>query len=149
MNSKLEYLPKQYFAYMRRIGAYGEENYTLMDKFKSLTESNNQFNHQTIVYGIARDNPENTLPNHCRYDVGMVVDEDYKNVDLQVDILDGGKYLSFEVEHTANAVQFFWNNVFDILLKEKYKFDNSRCILEKYTLDLVNNGLCGFHVPVI
>ncbi len=148
MELQFELLADQQLAYMRRIGAYGEENYELMDKFKNWAGKNQLLNEDAIIYGIARDNPQTTAPENCRYDVGIVVGADFKVKELEIERIEGGRYLSFKIEHTAAAVQEFWNGVFRILQEKNQIFDENRLILERYAVKLVEKGYCEFCVPI-
>lgn len=148
MELQFETLADQQLAYMRRIGAYGKENYELMDKFKNWARENQLLNEASIIYGIARNNPQTTKPEECLYDVGIVVSAGLKVNELDVEWIEGGRYLTFKIEHTAVAVQEFWNCVFRVVQEKNQIFDESRLILERYAVKLINEGYCEFCVPI-
>lgn len=150
MKYKIEYIQNQYFAYMRRIGAYGDENYKLMSNFKAWADKNELLGKESVIYGFARSDVRFTNPENCCYDIGMPISEGFTNADIKtaIFILDG-KYLTFEIEHTVDSVKDFWENVFIILDKEGYKFDESKIILERYPVAMIDRGLCEICVPVL
>lgn len=149
MKFKIEEKQEKTIAYMRRVGAYGPENYSLMAKLKNWAAQNNLFNEDTVIYGIARDNAQVAAPKNCRYDVGLVVPSGFLNTQIEICGLPGGKYLVFEIEHTAQAVEDFWANLLEILKRENIEADESRPILERYAKKLIDKDLCEICVPVI
>lgn len=46
--------------YMRRAGAYGAENYALMEKFKQWIQMHNLFCEGTVILAVALDDPVRT-----------------------------------------------------------------------------------------
>ena len=148
MKFQLEKMLTQKFVYMRRVGAYGKENAELMRKFKSLAAENKWLNSESVIYGIAKDDPQTTRPEKCRYDVGMTVQDEFKFEDFENGIIPGGDYLTFKIEHTEEAVQAFWNMIFGWLKKEGHQWDDRRDILERYAFNLVEQGYCEFCVPI-
>lgn len=150
MKSSVKEFPIEKFAYMRRTGVYGEENYKLMASLKEWAKAQNLLNENTVIYGIARDNPDTTLPENCRYDVGIVIDNDFietNGVDIG-EVSSGGKYLVFTIEHTPQEVNEFWRSFFEISQKNGQEIDNNRPILEKYAKVLVDTGFCEMCVPI-
>lgn len=148
MRYEIEFMDEQRIEYIRRVGAYGAENYDLMEELKVWIGENELWSEDTTIYGIARDNPELIGAENCRYDVGVVVDDDYKNDEIDLEYLDKGKYVIFSVEHTAKAVNSFWNSYIEKLLELNYIFDESRLILERYRNSLVKEGYCEFCIPI-
>lgn len=132
-------------SYMRSIGEYGLKNMELMEKFKTFLKSQNLYNDDMILLGIALDNPETVSPDKLRYDVGIISAETgIKGVDSRK--IDDGTYAIFEVKHTQEGVRIFWGSM-DILSKE-INIDFQKPILERYTLDKINNHLCEFCIPL-
>lgn len=148
MNFIIEQLPTQPTVYMRRIGAYGIENYRLMATMKEWTERKG-LSKGGVIYGIAHDN-KNTPPEKCRYDVCLVVSADYPtdNSVQRGEIL-GGKYAVFTIPHTAEAVQEFWTSIIQVLREENLQYDTTKPILERYIYELVQDGQCEFCVPIM
>ena len=147
MDYAIEQLPAQQILYMRRTGAYGAENYALMESLKKWANDRGLLNDSTI-YGIARDDP-NTPPDQCRYDVCLVVDADYTaDPQVQKGELPGGKYAVFKVPHTAEAVQAFWASAMQTLQEKGLQYTMTGPILERYQYHVVSAGECEFCVPV-
>ena len=137
-------------AYIRKVGPYGINNIETMDELKMWAKANNLLNDNTIIYGIAQDNPQITKSENCRYDTCIVVPKDYIKTDnnLNNGEITGGKYVIFRIEHTSEAIKKTWTEIFPILLKEKLKFDTSRPILERYAVKMVIKQKCEICLPV-
>ncbi len=150
MDIVIEKVPAYKIAYIRQIDSYGINNVQTMEKLKKWAKSNHLFNDESIIFGIAQDNPETTKPENCRYDTCIVVSNDYSVTDDYVregDIV-GGKYAVFKINHTAEAVQKAWIDIFPELLKQGYQFDEVRPIIERYIVKMVNNHYCEICVPI-
>ena len=147
----IEQMPLMNIAFNRNVGPYGKGNYTTMERIKKFAKDNNLFNEDTIILGISRDNPETTKPEKCRYDACIVVSENFKTEehDIQKGIIEGGKYAVFIIEHTAEAVQKAWNEIFQDVLSRGYKIDSSKCILERYRVKMIKNNKCEICVPIL
>lgn len=96
-------------AYMRREGAYGPENKTLMEKFKNYLNQHHLLEN-SVILGIALDNPSTTETAKLRYDVGIIV-ENNQNTGLETRRIPNGLYAIFEVPHTEKGVTEFWNQL--------------------------------------
>ncbi|AGK98615.1 DNA gyrase inhibitor [Clostridium pasteurianum BC1] len=146
----IEKIPTHRIAYIRQIGPYGINNVQTMENIKKWAKSNDLFNDESIIFGIAQDNPKTTKPENCRYDTCIVVSKDYLLTDEYVreGYITGGKYVVFKINHTAEAVQKAWNDIFPELLRQGYQFDETRPILERYIVKMVNNHYCEICVPV-
>ena len=149
MRYEIEFMDEQRIAYIRRVGAYGAENYDLMEELKVWIGENELWSEDTTIYGIARDNPELIGVENCRYDVGVVVGDDYRNDEIDFEYIDEGKYVTFIVEHTEEAVANFWSSSGESLSELNYIFDESRLILERYKNSLIQKGYCEFCVPIL
>jgi len=150
MDIMIEKIPAYKITYIRQIGPYGINNKQTMEKLKEWAKSNHLFNDESIIFGIAQDNPETTKPENCRYDTCIVVSNDYLVTDDYVregDIV-GGKYAVFKINHTAEAVQKAWIDIFPELLKQGYQFDEVRPIIERYIVKMVNNHHCEICIPI-
>ncbi len=150
MDIKLEKIPAYRIAYIRQVGPYGVDNVETMEKLKNWAKSNNLLCEKSIILGIAHDNPETTKPENCRYDTCIVVPYEYSINEEYVNVgsIDGGNYAVFKISHTAEAVQKAWIEIFPELLKQGYQFDETRPILERYAVQMVNNHYCEICVPV-
>jgi len=148
MNYVIEEFGIKRIAYMRRVGPYGPENYQIMQKLKQWATKKDIFSGCTI-YGIAQDGP-NIPPEKCRYDVCLVIDDEKV---LDSEVIDGylpiGKYAVFTIIHTAEAVQYFWQEVTKIVKENNLHCDLSKPILERYQESLVRDGKCEFCIPLI
>ena len=147
---KIENLPGYRIAFIRRIGPYGTNNVQTMSKLKEWAKENDLLNNGSIILGIALDNPETTNPENCRYDTCIVISHDYSITESYVNEgnINGGKYAVFIIEHTADAVQKAWGEIFPGLARQRYVFDEARPIIERYIVEMVNNHLCEICVPI-
>ena len=150
MTCNIEEMPPSPIVYIRRIGPYGIENYALMENFKQWVKDNGLFKKSAIILGISHDNPEITPPKSCRYDIGIVVDEDFALNDKRLSkaVLPGGRYAVFTIPHTAEAVQKAWSDIFSLLSAQNQQPDISRPILERYIPSMIDKHLCEICVPV-
>jgi len=147
---QIEEMSKSRIAYMRRVGPYGADNYVLMKKFKEWAKSNGLFTESAVILGISQDNPATTPPESCRYDVGIVVSEDFTTTDADVNVaeLPGGRYAVFTIDHTAEAIQKAWVEIFVQLSAKGQQPNVSRPILERYIPAMIDKHLCEICVPV-
>lgn len=147
---KIEEISGNRIAYMRQVGPYGAANKELMEQLKNWATTNSMMHDDAVILGIAQDNPATTLSENCRYDVCIVVSEDYKTKDSYVKEaeLSGGKYAVFTVRHTAADIQKAWMEIFPELDRQGYQIVASRPILERYMPRMVKNHLCEICVPV-
>ena len=149
MNYVIEQIPVQNTVYMRRIGAYGSENYKLMAALKEWANQKGLFN-DSIIYGIAQDNPADTPQEKCRYDVCLIATANCPVDDaMQIGESPGGKYAVFTIPHTADAMQEFWGSVMEVLQEKGLQYDITKPILERYKHSFVEDGKCEFCVPII
>ena len=80
MDTRTETMQPCTIAYMRRTGAYGIECKAVMEQLKLWAKQTNNLNDDSIVLGIALDNPEVTAPESCRYDACLVVSNNFQNL---------------------------------------------------------------------
>ena len=102
------------FAYMRRTGEYGIRNKELMETFKAYLLEMNLLTADSIIFGIAMDDPSSVDKSNLRYDVGLVVIGN-EDIGLEVREIADGEYAIFEISHTAEAVSEFWSNLPSVL----------------------------------
>lgn len=150
MTYQIEEMTKNHIAYMRRVGPYGAGNYALMKKFKEWAKANSLFTESAIILGISQDNPATTPPESCRYDVCIVVSENFAATDANVNKaeLPGGRYAVFTINHTEEAVQKAWGEIFSELQAQGQQPDVSRPMLERYIPAMIDKYLCEICVPV-
>ncbi|RFB12657.1 DNA gyrase inhibitor [Bacillus sp. HNG] len=147
MKFKVETFPDYRIAYIRRIGPYGPANFEVMEKLKKWAKEKNLLE-SAILFAIPQDNPELTLPDNCRFDACIVIPSDYQVEDSVFEgDLSGGKYLIYEVKHTAEDIQKAYSDIFLSLQSNGYEMDN-KPIMEKYIGDMISNPYCEICVPV-
>lgn len=148
MKIRIEDLGQSKIAYFRNIGEYGEKaNKELMESLKKWAQENNVFNDSTIL-GIAQDNPECTPKVLCRYDVCVLVEEDFVVASPALDgVFDGGKYAVFLVDHTADAVSEFWSTLYTQIEMNRLVVRDAP-IIERYTSHMIEKHLCEILVPI-
>lgn len=150
MNMNIETIPSCSIAYIRQTGAYGDGNIRTMEKLKYWAEANSLMNGNTVIFGIAHDNPQTTTPENCRFDACILVaDERFPTEDnVRYGKIAGGKYAVISVKHTAEAVQQAWTEIFPALSERGYLPDDARPILERYAVEQVNQHFCEICVPI-
>ena len=151
MDTRTETMQPCTIAYMRRTGAYGIECKAVMEQLKSWAKQTNNLNDDSIILGIALDNPEVTAPESCRYDACLVVSNNFHTDDDNVHTrkLNGGKYCLFSVTHTTEAIQQAWSTMFTEISTLGYALDFSRPIIERYAMKMINKHLCELCVPIV
>lgn len=142
---KIEVFKDITIAYMRNTGGYGENNHKLMEKFKEYLVRNKWWKEQSTILGIALDNPALVPTAELRYDVGLIIKEKEK-IALKRRVIDRGVYAIFEVGHTKEDVQSFWENVME--LTKGLPVDDNKPIIERYSMEKIQNHLCEFCVPL-
>lgn len=148
MNITIEELPKLRIAYFRNVGEYGEkQNKELMESFKKWAKSNGIFDN-SIILGIPQDNPEITPKEECRYDVCIVVENDFNVAKpAQVGEFSGGKYAVFLLDHTKEAVSEFYEAIISEIERKNLSL-RQQPIIERYTSQMIENHLCEILVPI-
>ncbi|QWU15590.1 DNA gyrase inhibitor GyrI [Paenibacillus sophorae] len=145
---KVETLPNYRIAYVRQVGPYGPANTQAMEKLKKWAKEKNLLTESAIILGIPQDNPETTLPEHCKYDACIVISKDYPMDDsICVSELSEGKYMICKVKHTAEDIQKAWADIIPALQNSGYQMDN-KPVLERYTGEMINNDFCEICVPI-
>ena len=150
MDMKIETIPHLKIAYLRHTGAYGTGNVQTMENLKKWAKSHHLLNDESIILGIAQDNPETTPPENNRYDACLVLpDGDTTRDDcIRFGTIVGGKYAVFTIGHTSQAVQKAWRDIFPELLRKGYQVDPIKPIIERYAAKMVKNHMCEICVPV-
>ena len=132
-------------AYMRRVGEYGKENKKLMEIFKEYLKENRLFDENTVLVGIALDNPAETPATMQIYDVDIIV-RDELDYDLPIREIANGEYAIFEIPHTKEDIMHFWKNIQNITAN--LPVDTSKPIIERYSNYKINSQLCEFCIPL-
>lgn len=151
MDINIEMIPSYKIAYIRRTGPYGSENVQIMEQLKNWAREKNLFNENSIILGIAQDNPKFTEAKDCRYDTCLVVSDEFKvdNKYINFGKTMDGKYCVFKISHTVDAMQEAWMEIFSELSKINYEFDDRRPILERYAMQMINKHYCEICVPIL
>ncbi|NRW45213.1 DNA gyrase inhibitor GyrI [Clostridium beijerinckii] len=123
MDINIEIIPEYKIAYIRKVGPYGLENVQVMEQLKSWAKENSLFNERSIILGITQDNPEITEPVDSRYDACLVVSDEFyfESTNINIGKTIGGKYCVFKINHTVDAIQKAWLEIFRSYQKEIIK----------------------------
>lgn len=151
MRMTIEMMSQTTIAFIRKQGPYGAEVKRTMEDLKVWASEHGLLNEASIIFGIAHDNPTVTKAEDCRYDACLVIQVDYP-IDgsrVQRGEIGGGKYAVFEINHTAEAVQKAWSDIFKALSDKSHEMDHSRPILERYVAWMVDNHRCEICVPIL
>lgn len=151
MNLRIENISDCQIAYFRQTGPYGERNKEVMEKLKNWAGARNLLKEESIIVGIAQDNPELTQPESCRYDVGLVIKDENKveGTEVRIGNIADGRYAVVQIEHTSEAVQHAWMEIFPEISQKGYQLDGTRPIVERYKAELINKHCCEICVPVL
>ena len=149
MKITIEELAESKIAYFRNVGEYGKEhNKELMESFKQWVQLNGLFDYQSAILAIPQDNPEVTPKEKCRYDVCVIIQNDFHvEKPAQVSTFTGGKYAVFLLDHTKDAISEFWGNIFSEIAKHNLSI-RQQPIIERYTWQMIDNHLCEILVPI-
>ena len=149
MNMHLETMPEATAICLRRTGPYGGDNRDLMERLKSWAAQHGLMA-TGVILGIAWDDPSQTPPEHCRYDVCLVPAGDVPEPDPGMfrGLLPGGRYACFQGPHTPEGVRDLWNGSFTGLAELGFRPDQARPVMERYRPELLAQGLCELCIPV-
>lgn len=142
---KIEEFKNITIAYMRRTGSYGPENKILMENFKEYLKEKHLLDQDSVILGIALDNPAFTEKDKLRYDVGLIIRED-RSTELSIRKIPDGIYAVFELPHTEQDVACFWNNIQQSA--GSLPIDETKPIIERYSADKIAKHLCEFCIPL-
>ncbi|GGI66277.1 GyrI-like domain-containing protein [Enterococcus alcedinis] len=151
MKPIIEILPTQKIVYMRNVGPYGSvENFQMMQTFQQWIEGNHLGDRlkESGILGIPLDNPQQTPPEACRYDLALFISErEVANGLVQERLFTGGKYVVFEVPHTTEAVERFWLTIDQQIQEKQLRLRNSP-IIERFKAVIGTEQICEFLVPI-
>lgn len=148
MEMKIETLPPYTIAYIRRRGPYGAGNAETMDALKSWAKSNGLLGDDSIILGIARDDPAGIAPEDCRYDACLVTVKPIRDKAVRIGSIAGGRYAVFTLPHTPEAMRKAWAEIFTELDERGYRADGAKPIVERYAARLVQAHLCEICMPI-
>ena len=149
MNMHLEIMPETAVIYLRRTGPYGGDNRDLMERLKAWAAGNGLLENGTIL-GIAWDDPAQTPPERCRYDVCLISQGNLREpgAGMSPGRLPGGRYAFFQGPHTPEGVQSLWQTAFTALPELGFTPDPGRPVMERYRPELLAQGVCELCIPV-
>ncbi len=138
-------------AYLRRTGPYGPGNNSTMEQLKTWAKNERLLNHESVIFGIAQDNPKTTPPEDCRYDACLAVADSFCTRDDRISLgqLDGGCYAVFAVAHTADAIQQAWRDIFAVLQQQGLSSNLTKPVIERYAAQMVSRHECEICVPLL
>jgi DNA gyrase inhibitor GyrI len=146
---KMEFFPTYRLAFMRSVGQYGRNNKDTMENIKKWAMKRQLFDKNAIIFGIAQDNPEITPPEKCRYDACIIIPVDFViDNDVEECEFEGGKYAVFKIAHTAEEIQKAYMEIFELITKGELKMAD-KPIVERYSMELIENNFCEICAPVI
>lgn len=144
----IETLSSTGLAYFRSIGEYGSaKNNATMEEAKARAEMNGCSNQYTIL-GIPQDDPAVTPSEKCRYDVGILINDERQAASpAMYGVVEGGQYAVFILDHTREGVSNFWNQVFQTIEQHQLSVRDEP-IIERYTPNMIEQHLCEILVPI-
>lgn len=150
MMISIKYIPECRIIYMRAVGPYGIDNALLMDRFKKWAEGEKLLDENSVLLGIAQDNPQEVKAAECRYDACLVVNEETRHINDSINetVLESGTYLVLTIPHTAEAIQMAYGNLNEIVKQQEVSIDISKPIIERYDMKLITIHLCEICIPV-
>lgn len=148
MEWTIETLSSTGLAYFRSIGEYGSaQNKAIMEEAKAWAEMNG-FSDQFTILGIPQDDPAVTPSEKCRYDVGIIINDERQAVSpAMYGVLEGCQYAVFILDHTKKTVSNFWNQVFQTIEQHQLSVRNEP-IIKRYTSDMIERYLCEIFAPI-
>lgn len=150
MNMHIESIPQTDIAFIRHTGPYGAGSKAAMEQLKAWAKEARLLTFESVIFGIAQDNPQQTAPENCRYDACLVVYSEFFTQDCRIrkGSLTGGKYAVFTVAHTAQAIQQAWNDIFSELQRQGLIADITKPVIERYALEMIKQHRCELCVPL-
>lgn len=149
MNMHIEIISETQVIYLRRTGPYGGDNRDLMERLKVWAAGNDLLETGAIL-GIAWDDPAQTPPERCRYDVFLASDGHFPEpeAEMSLGLLPGGRYACFQGPHTPEGVQSLWQESFAALPELGFCPDPACPVIERYRPKLLAQGICELCIPV-
>ena len=133
-------------AYQRSIGPYGQHNRHFVENFKQTLDREQLLDAQSVIFGIALDDPARVTAEKLRYDLGLVLRRG-QSTSLETRTLEDGLYVVFEVPHTEADILSFWKDL--PVLTQGLPADWRRPIIERYAAPMIARHLCEMCVPLI
>ncbi len=128
MNAEVKEMPERTVAYVRKMGAYGKE--TAGAAFAELTQwaGPRGLIGKGAMLGVYWDHPEVTQPEKCRTDACIEVPQETK-IDGPVDVqtINGGRYVACRFEVTTDSFQQAWDDAFAHVVSKGYELAETPC----------------------
>ncbi|HET6333968.1 MAG TPA: GyrI-like domain-containing protein [Polyangiales bacterium] len=141
MAVEIKTLPGARVAYLRYVGPYGTAGLTrTWQRFSAWCGAHALIGAGHTRYGVARDAPELTAPDRCRYDACVVVAEDFvpdSSDEFGVQRIEGGLHACTEFYGTAIEIHERWMHLFSVWLPASAYEVDDRPSVERYGDDSV------------
>jgi AraC family transcriptional regulator len=147
MNVEIKTLPPARVAYLRYVGPYGTAGLTrTWQRFADWCGAHGLPENGRTRYGVARDMPEVTAPNRCRYDACVEVGEDWKldpTEQIGVQRIEGGLHACTSFFGTGIDIHQRWMHLFSVWLPSSAYEVDDRPALEMYGRESVLDPATG------
>ena len=117
-----------------------------MENFKQTLDREQLLDDQSVIFGIALDDPARVAAEKLRYDLGLVLRRG-QSTSLETRTLEDGLYAVFEVPHTQSGILSFWRGL--PALAADLPADRDRPVIERYAAPMIARHLCEMCVPLI
>jgi AraC family transcriptional regulator len=139
MNVAIKTIESTRVAYLRYVGAYGTAGLTrTWQRFSDWCGARGLLNPGAARYGVARDMPELTAPDRCRYDACIEVGAAFQpdpNDEIGVQHIRGGTYACVDFFGTGIDIHEAWGRLFTNWLPGSAFEVDDRPALETYGED--------------
>lgn len=136
MNVELKTLPDARVAYLRYVGPYGTAGLTrTWQRFSDWCGAHGLLGNGRMRYGVARDMPELTAPDRCRYDACVEVGDDFQpdpDGEVGVQRITGGLHACVDYFGTGIDIHLSWMRLFSVWLPASAYEVDDRPALESY-----------------
>jgi AraC family transcriptional regulator len=141
MDIVIKTLPEARVAYLRYVGAYGTAGLTrTWQRFADWCSAQGLTGKGRTRYGIARDAPQLTAADRCRYDACVEIEPGFEpsgNDEIGVQHIAAGLHACTDFYGTALEIHEHWNRLFGSWLPSSAYEVDDRPTLERYGDDSV------------
>jgi AraC family transcriptional regulator len=145
MTVELKTLPEVRVAYLRYVGPYGTAGLTrTWQRFSAWIATHGLADHTR--YGVARDAPELTSPDRCRYDACVEVGAEFTpdpEGEIGVQQIEPGLCACASFYGTASEIHRTWMHLFSTWLPASAYEADDRPAFERYGADSVLDPATG------
>lgn len=147
---EIKRIKKREILYLTRTGPYGPENQQLMEKFKAGLRERQLLKDDSEILALVHDDPQVTLPEMCRYDVGLLVSSFEENQwqELKPMVVPESDFAVFRISHTASAIIEVMQTMAERIALQGFRINSQMPIVECYRQSDVQNGYCEIQVPI-